>query len=194
MRRIIVASMIAVLICTLCACSKNTIEYNDDQTEIYYKGHTYYHDDKLDGIYEVDYESIEHVKIGELMTSDLYANNAENPDYIYVSPGAAVYFREDTIPDFNALLTLREKETFEFTIPEVTTGETAQYTTYDRADYRLRLKFEATVEPYTAIYQTFEVYEKSGKYYLLNYQGLQECEYYEITKEFYEKISAALQK
>ena len=204
MKRIIGVFLVFVFVFALCSCSDDgSVSINKDDTEAYYNGNTYIYDENLTTYCNFDTESEECVTIGNVSDSDgivpinpVYGNDLENPDYLFCSRdfSSRIYIRSDLVVDINGSFALKNNKAIQFTFDEITTGETVRYTTYDRADYKFLFSFEAAVDPYSAIYQTFDVLEKDGRYYILNIQWHQECEYREITKEFYEELSQALQK
>ena len=198
MKKITVMSLVFVMIISLCACSENPITWNEDGSEIYYNGYTYYETDH----YYVDTENAECSRITLVMSVfggySYYGNDLEKPDYIYSKKTSVFYLRSDVHIDrdtklilvagggSNRELNLQENETFSFTFSEVTTGETVDYIFDTSEDFALRYKFKVNVPPYSAVYQYMRITENNGVFYL---QEGYDADYNVITQEFYDEIS-----
>ncbi len=179
------ASLLALVLClSCCSCGKHpadTIDYNDDMTEMYYNGHTYIpYGDK----FTVDVSDWPVVCVWSPLAykTVFYGNDAEHPELIYRSRSGTLSMREDVCLNNDTPLSVWDLGTpYTFTVSQITTGESIEY----EYDFYEVCNFYVSIEeyPYVRLWLTVSKYE--GNYYI---QDSWDADYYRLTDEFVEDL------
>ncbi|MBQ8202887.1 MAG: hypothetical protein IJZ75_01215 [Clostridia bacterium] len=197
MKRALVLLLAFVICLFLCSCK--SVSYNDGDTEMYYNGNTYINYNNTNGKYrfEPEEDTDNWIKIDTKpygifvilgAVTRYYGNDYENPDFITNSRTIDFYVREDiSLNDDSKLFIKDSDKPLSFSVSEVTTGETIEYS-YDNhknGAYVNLGDFDAVYEDFPMVEIWFQLYEVNGCVYI---QDAVFADLQKVTEEFEKEL------
>lgn len=204
MKRALVLLLVTLCLLTLTACEK--LSSNDTVTfpvegMLVYNDNIYIQYSNTNGKFDADIEGQDSVKIATRpfgffyilgAVTEYYANDSENPEYIFAPRGYCFYVRNDLTIDHNSLLTVyNNEESYSFKINDVILEEKIEFEVYDNNRLNSNSPFEevrvleAWIEPDKFAFLNINIIKQADKYYL---QDSWDSDLYLLKEEFTNQI------
>ena len=197
MKKIIILLLTFVICITLFACAfflkKDTIQYSNNGSRLYYNGYTFNNCNNTNGRYIFDKSDKDWIKIATEpygifyligSTTVYYGNNQNNPDFIINSRTSDIYVNDSITLDFDTELKIC-KTNEKFSISKITTDNVLKYRSDRENQFTPICNFEVNFSKYPFIKKIINVLKYNDKYYM---QDVWNSDYYEITTDFLNDI------